>query len=152
MLLIAHRGNYQGKEPERENTLPLLWEAIENGFNVEADVWVFNGQPYLGHDRVELVDPFELVRMSRHAWYHAKNIAALQYLRGEGFHCFAHDKDPCTLTSKGFIWTNPNQILGPLSIAVMPELWSSSIEFCHGLCSDVCVEYQASAQSFKMSF
>ena len=50
MVLISHRGNLTGSNPERENSQTYIQEALNKGFNVEVDVWVVNNQIYLGHD------------------------------------------------------------------------------------------------------
>jgi glycerophosphoryl diester phosphodiesterase len=47
--ILAHRGNLRGPDPERENTVSYLKEALRNGFSVEFDV---NFDP--GHQRLVL--------------------------------------------------------------------------------------------------
>jgi hypothetical protein len=50
MKLIAHRGNINGSNPEKENHPDYINEAIKLGHNVEIDVWFINNKFYLGHD------------------------------------------------------------------------------------------------------
>ena len=50
MILISHRGNFKGRNPEKENHPDYIKDAIERGYHVEVDVWVNNGIFYLGHD------------------------------------------------------------------------------------------------------
>ena len=38
MILISHRGNVNGKLPNRENTISYIKEAIAKGFDVEIDI------------------------------------------------------------------------------------------------------------------
>ena len=55
-------------------------------------------------------------------WCHAKNIEALNLMLREGIHCFWHQEDDVTLTSKGYKWTYPGKQLTENSICVKPEL------------------------------
>ena len=41
--LISHRGNVNGQNIERENTLSYIDEANFLGYDVEIDVWMSNG-------------------------------------------------------------------------------------------------------------
>jgi hypothetical protein len=50
MILISHRGNLNGPNPERENHPDYIWEALRAGFEVEIDVWWVEGKFKLGHD------------------------------------------------------------------------------------------------------
>ena len=50
MLKIAHRGNLYGPDPERENTIEVISEALALGYDVEIDIWLVDGKLYLGHD------------------------------------------------------------------------------------------------------
>jgi glycerophosphoryl diester phosphodiesterase len=44
MKLIAHRGNTEGPNPLEENKPEYIEEAIENGFDVEIDIWFVHKQ------------------------------------------------------------------------------------------------------------
>ena len=60
MILISHRGNIDGKNSEKENTVAYITEALDKGYHCEIDVCKFDGkQFYLGHD-----EPQESVSMS----------------------------------------------------------------------------------------
>ena len=50
MLLIAHRGNINGPNQDKENRPEYLLEAY-NQFHVEADIWYIDNKLYLGHDK-----------------------------------------------------------------------------------------------------
>ena len=76
MILISHRGNLNGVDSERENSIEYISEALDSGFDVEVDVWNLAGRYLLGHD-----EPLHIVgkRFSQNdnLWCHAKNIQAL---------------------------------------------------------------------------
>ena len=42
MIKIAHRGNFAGAQPEKENRILYLQDALENGYWIECDVQFFN--------------------------------------------------------------------------------------------------------------
>jgi glycerophosphoryl diester phosphodiesterase len=44
MLLISHRGNISGPQPKLENTVAYIEQAINQGFDVEIDVWFQDGK------------------------------------------------------------------------------------------------------------
>ena len=46
MILIAHRGNTNGKLPDRENTNDYIKEAISKGFDVEIDICKWDGEKF----------------------------------------------------------------------------------------------------------
>jgi hypothetical protein len=103
MRIISHRGNLDGRIPESENHPDYIKQAIVAGFDVEIDVWCINGEFMLGHD-----DPHYAVDVSflknPFLWCHAKNADALEKLLEEGVHCFWHESDTYTITSRGSIW------------------------------------------------
>jgi hypothetical protein len=51
MILISHRGNINGKNDVRENSMFYIMEALTMGFDVEIDVWYINNEWFLGHDK-----------------------------------------------------------------------------------------------------
>jgi len=137
MILISHRGNLTGPEPGRENSPSYIQEALSAGYNVEIDVWYRNQKWHLGHDepRYEVEKDF----FNPFMWCHAKNIDALKELSSLQAHCFWHQTDDVTLTSRGYLWTYPGLPLTPSSICVMPEYTSYSkeeITASAGICSD----------------
>ncbi len=141
MIFIAHRGNIQGPEPKVENNPKYLWEALNNGFRVEADVWYDNGW-WLGHDKPQYKVKYNHDLL--HFWCHAKNEEAFCRLRKRDiFHCFWHQTDDYTLTSKGYIWVYPGKKLLPGSICVLPEQdYKGTIRKCGGICSDYIGSYR----------
>ena len=135
LIYIAHRGNLDGPNKSRENSPDYIIEAANAGFDVEIDVWNCSGRFYLGHDEPQHeVDKEFLYNPA--FWCHAKNISALATLKNLGAHCFWHQEDDVTLTSRGIIWTYPNKELTLLSVCVMPELNDQDFSKCYGVCSD----------------
>jgi hypothetical protein len=141
VILIAHRGNIAGRIPERENSPGFLNEAVAAGYDVEVDVWWHSSTFWLGHDKPETPTSLSFLQNPRF-WLHAKNIPALYELRQANLHCFIHDTDEATLTSRGFIWTYPGKLLTPQSICVFPERGLGTFDLCAGVCSDIVSTYR----------
>jgi hypothetical protein len=144
MIYISHRGNLNGPNSSKENHPDYLKEALKQGFQVELDVWFVNGKFSLGHNYPEYEVEKNFLSNNKF-WCHAKNIDAITEITSKGnlIHCFFHDTDDCTLTSRGWIWTYPGKpILGKRAIAVMPEIslgWD--IKLAGGICSDYIKDY-----------
>lgn len=139
MILIAHRGNYKGREVEKENSLLHLHDAISRGYDVEVDVWKIDSEYFLGHDGPDInVSLFDLVELQDYAWFHAKNFEALTACMDLGLHVFFHDKDEYTVTSKGIIWAYSGKFVNSRGVACMPESTPGFIipKFAYGVCSD----------------
>jgi hypothetical protein len=115
---ISHRGNLRGRKPELENTPGYIDKAIDELYEVEVDIRFVEGCFYLGHDKPEhFVDLHWIKERNDYLIFHCKNLPAL-YLLKDQHHCFWHDTDTYTLTSKGKIWTYPNCHAGPDCILV----------------------------------
>ena len=70
MILIAHRGNFSGPNPERENTIEYIQEALDLGYEVEIDIWG-RSQLWLGHDKPENPCPISfLMKNRKKLWIH----------------------------------------------------------------------------------
>ena len=135
MKLIAHRGNINGPS-EFENHPIHIRETIASGLDCEVDVWLINGEYFLGHDE-PTYDVSKMFLKHPKLWCHAKSLEALNKMLQDNVHCFWHQNDDCTLTSKGYIWTYPNKPLTPNSICVIPERGiNGNIKDCYGICSD----------------
>jgi len=141
--LISHRGNINGKKPEYENDPGYIDEALDKGYGVEIDVWYINEDWYLGHDKPQYKINLEYLKNDRF-WCHAKNIEALNKMLERDIHCFWHQEDDVTLTSKGYMWTYPGKELTHKSIAVLPEINNDIPKKCLGICSDYIVNYKDS--------
>jgi hypothetical protein len=143
MKWIAHRGNINGINVERENHPDYIDEAISLGYDVEIDMWWIEGKIYLGHDipQYEVDDEWLEQRINK-LWVHCKNTELLNWIRNTTLHYFWHEEDTLTLTSKQHVWVYPGKqpIIG--SIAVMPELNNDDISTCLGICSDYIEKYK----------
>jgi hypothetical protein len=146
LILISHRGNIEGVNSDYENNPIYVNEALNKGFYVEIDVWFIDGRWYLGHDSPQHEITSNYLKNDRF-WCHAKNIDALNEMLKENIHCFWHQKDDVTLTSKGYMWTYPGKELKSNSVVVMPEeylekWWRYSFDNCSGICSDFIIKYK----------
>ena len=146
MILISHRGNINGRNESRENSIEYIYEALNLGFDVEIDVWYKDGEWFLGHDGPENYVVLDFLKNDK-LWCHAKNIDALNKMLKESIHCFWHQEDNVALTSKGYMWTYPGKQLTENSIAVLPELNNDNSltmlpKKLLGICSDYVVNYR----------
>lgn len=142
--LIAHRGNLNGVNHKWENHPDYLLEAVKEGYDIEVDVWLddshqfepYNGL-YLGHDYPTHKVCVEFLQ-ENYVWAHAKNYRALQFLLEQNVHCFWHQEDDHTLTSKGYIWTYPGKPVTRNSVIVKLDNGSYDLykDKCSGYCSD----------------
>lgn len=140
MRLIAHRGLINGPDVYQQNKPSQIEHAIQQGFDVEVDIWYTDGLFYLGHDNPEYLINLEFLNRPQ-IWAHAKNPQALFKLKEYNIHCFWHQDDDYTLTSQGYIWVYPGKTLTGNCILVLPELqntnWQSlDVSKCIGICSD----------------
>jgi len=81
MILISHRGNISGPNPEKENHPEYILAALQAGYDVEIDVWFENGKFMLGHDEPQYELPFELIdKKYPKIWVHCKNMDSIYLL------------------------------------------------------------------------
>ena len=139
MIIISHRGNIDGPDVKYENHPDQIEKAFNAGYDVEIDVWLESGKFILGHDKPQYEVNWEYLTRP-YLWCHAKNIDALVAMLNIGAHCFWHQEDDVTLTSKGYIWTYPKKRLTKKSICVMPEL-SNYYDVEFNLATGVCTDY-----------
>jgi hypothetical protein len=137
MHIISHRGNIAGANPKLENDPEWVLNVIKKaGFDVEVDVWYYDGQYSLGHDKpMYKVDAKFLQNPA--LWCHAKHLPALNAMLSDkiGIHCFWHQRDAFTVTSQKFIWTYPKMITCDRSILVTNEPVPKNTEI-FGVCTD----------------
>ena len=144
MILIAHRGNTNGKFESYENEPNYIDKAISEGFDVEIDVWMIDGVLFLGHDEPQygVTQQWVNERFDK-LWIHCKNIEAIEWFNMiDGFNYFWHEEDTVTLTSRGAIWAYPGKQPIKGSIAVMPEIYDDNLNDCIGICSDYINNYK----------
>ena len=149
MILIAHRGNINGKIEKFENNPNYIDSAIEQGYDVEIDVWYHQHEFWLGHDEPSYEVSLKwLTDRKDSLWIHCKDLISIDMLRELQIHnkvdlnYFFHDEDDCTITSKGDLWVYPGKQPVKNSIAVMPEWHRDNTEFCKGICSDNIINYK----------
>ena len=145
MILISHRGNINGKIESLENNPEYIDEALLKEYDVEIDVWVIEGNFYLGHDEPQYGITLEwLDKRKNELWIHCKNIEAIEWFNSlfNTYNYFWHQEDTLTLTSKGYIWVYPGKQSIKNSIAVMPEIYHDDTSQCLGICSDYIQNYK----------
>lgn len=148
MILISHRGNLNGKIEEYENYPSYIDSALNQGYDVEVDVWFVDGDWWLGHDEPQYMSSIHwLEERQDKLWMHCKNVEAVIELDSDnkhynGFNYFWHENDTLTLTSLSFIWVYPGKQPIKGSIAVMPEIHSDDVSQCMGICSDYIENYK----------
>jgi len=141
MIKIAHRGNINGDLPEMENSPNYVMAAIEKGYDCEIDLWCLEEKYFLGHDgpQYNIGEKF-LFDLSSKLWIHCKNLEALKFVSENkgSLNGFWHQEDRYTLTTRGYIWTYPNQPTTTLSILVHLGKWNEIINHQQlaGICSD----------------
>jgi len=137
MIYIAHRGNIDGVNPKDENHPEYLLNALSSGYHVECDVRTHNGKLYLGHDEPKY--PCNIAFLQGWGiWVHCKDVESLRTLITiPQVHCFFHERDPFTLTNKGYIWCYPRNFIED-GILVHPELLPLDLDLnkAGGICSD----------------
>lgn len=135
MILISHRGNTKEKNAKLENNPTYINDALNN-YDVEIDVWFIDNNFYLGHDKPQyLISDNYLV--NKKLWCHAKNFdALLEMLKNPNIHCFWHENDKLTLTSKNYLWSYPGVKGVKNNISVLPELNNDDTTYSIGICSD----------------
>ena len=117
MFLISHRGNHKAVDSKNENRPQQILHMLHQGYNIEIDVWFTKDRLYLGHDSPEYEVNLKFLQNDK-LWCHAKNLAALEYMLLHNVHCFWHQKDDYTVTSRGYIWTYPEKPVCEKSIIV----------------------------------
>ena len=142
MHFISHRGNTFGPEPDNENNPKYIMDTLARGYECEIDVWYIDNSFWLGHDQPEYQISDQFLRYeNKRMWCHAKNLDALRIMLNLGVHCFWHQEDDYTVTSKGWIWAYPNKPGNQRTIAVMPELHNTDVAEFAGICSDFIEKY-----------
>ena len=142
-LIIAHRANLHGPDPDTENSPRRIHEALKLGFDVEIDLWVVDSEFFLGHDQPQYKIVPDFLK-KKGMWIHCKNVDALKYVSTTDLHYFWHQGDDFTLTSKNVVWTLVGVSPPPNSICVMPEKYEEKVDIsgCKGVCTDYPVRFK----------
>lgn len=137
-IIISHLGNIDGRNPERENTLPYIRETLNAGWHVCVRVQYRNDAFILPHAAGWSLAPPALLSTQR-VWCCTDDADSMDALCGINAHAFFISDNMPTLTTAQFIWTLPPHRLACRSIAVFPELtdaaWLDTAEPA-GLCSN----------------
>jgi hypothetical protein len=149
MLIISHRGNLTGCDPNNENRLETIEYVISKGFSVEVDLRIYNDKPYFGHDEPQYETSLNFLKnIDSFLWVHCKDKNSFEYALKYNLNCFWHDTDDYTMTSKGYVWAYPGkESVGNLCIGVMPEkFWPPGDTIINkkffGICTDIPIAYQ----------
>ena len=135
MILISHRGNLSGPDPEKENHPAQIYKVLSLGYHCEVDVWRINDRFWFGHDEPKYLAD-EVLLHSKNLWIHAKNLEALHSLT-PNLRYFWHENDDYTLTSDNFIWTFPDKETCKKSVIVDKDKnWREKNYKCFGVCTD----------------
>ena len=141
MIIISHRANLFGPDPDNENRPEQVVKVLNMGYDVEIDVWLTDQGWFLGHDNPQYKIEQDFLYIDR-LWCHAQNLAALQELALMNVVSFWHQEDDFTLTTNNFIWTYPNEPLVYSSICVLPEKSNKDFSKCAGICTDYPIRYK----------
>lgn len=138
---IAHRGNTTGPKPDFENTIDYMRSALNDGYDVECDLIMYDNQLYFGHDEPQEAVDLEFIHNSN-VWCHAKNLDAMCVLIEMNTNAFWHQNDNITITTRNYIWCFPG-----IHINSRRAIWldlhdrplPNKIENIHAICGDVAV-------------
>jgi hypothetical protein len=118
---ILHRGLLAGPDSDLENNESNFKKRLNEGWDVEIDIWNIDGVFWLGHDHPTSRLEDTLLLTHPNVWVHCKNLEALSIMPSNA-HYFVHDNDMATLTSKQFIWCFPgNMVNSRKCVIVLPE-------------------------------
>ena len=139
--IISHRGNLSGTDPLTENKPSQVDLAINQGFDVEVDLWLVEDTFFLGHDRPEYkINLSWLERRYVNLWVHCKNIESIDFLASNKIRLnfFFHQKDHLTLTSNLFLWVFPGMPYTKNSVLVCNHANDFSVvsESPFAICTD----------------
>lgn len=146
MIIIAHRSNIGGPNPEVENNPEQIDKCISIGYDVEIDLRYdsTNSTLWLGHDIPQYKITWDwLESRSNNLWIHCKDIETLHEMlvNSYNYNYFWHNQDDYTLTSKKIIWAYPGKVFTNNTVVVMPEWdkfnWEEIKKYnCYGICTD----------------
>ena len=123
MIKIANKGNHSGENPERENTILYLEEAMALGYDVKIDVWLIDKVWMLGErfPDAEQTIPRDFMENPQ-VWVSAKNLVGYVSLyRNSKVQVFWHNRDDFTFTSMGIKWANYG-VMTRDGVLYLPEL------------------------------
>ena len=155
MLIVSHRGNLEGPDPSRENTLEAVEECLRLGFGVEVDLNSCDGGWRLGHN--EPLRDMNWVNLNQidlsGVFIHLKfpGVVVPDLVLAD---LFAIEEDSFVLTMRGRIWSRYRvNFVGSKTIVCAPELddcedsLEGFVKIClkqgaYGICTDYPLEVQ----------
>lgn len=134
MRIISHRGRLKGDEG-LDNNPTQIEKCISLGYDVEIDL---NSDLFLGHDVPEFkINKEWLFDLKYSLWIHCKDLSALDFCLQNNLHCFYHETDKVTLTSKGYIWTFPQESYKIYNNQVILDFSETPKKYdCYAMCLD----------------
>jgi len=145
MRLISHRGNIEGSNPDLENTTPYIESAINSGFDVMIDLWLFDGKIYTGSDEPKnKLDIDWLEKYNNRLWFNCRdqviltNLLSLDPL-GKHLHYLHFSEGPMSLTSRNYLITK-EEFSTPVAIVYQPDV-NNKLTDVYGVCSDYVKSY-----------
>jgi len=147
MRWILHRGNNAGPNSVENNPEKLL-SLIEEGYEIEIDLWYRDNKFFLGHDFPEYEIEESYLENSGF-WIHCKDADTLEFMnqKKKHLHYFYHTNEDYVLTSKGYIWCYVGKPALQDSVIVMPEkslgtyTWEELLSKNCIICSDYLENY-----------
>ena len=144
MKIISHRGNLKGENPNLENTKHYIDSALNEGFDVEVDLWMIDKKYYLGHDNPENKVELEwLDERKKNIWIHTKNFSCFESLleMNDNFIFFYYTIEPVVMVSNKVIWSHEPNEMEIHKNCVIPLLNKSQIinnnfHGWYGICTD----------------
>jgi len=135
VITISHRGNTNGESEFTANSPKAVSALLDKGIHCEVDVWKIFDKYFLGHDYPKYKIDKKFLK-NKKLWCHAKNLAALNAMLYNNIHCFWHETDQFTITSKGYIWTFPGEMVSDRSVIVHKgNDWTGKYN-CFAVCTD----------------
>lgn len=152
MKLIAHRGNLHCPNKNEENNPAYIEHAIDMGYDTEIDIWFTGSELFLGHDEPQYLITIDwLENYKNKLWIHCKNLNSLLFFTNhQQLNYFWHQTDNFTLTSKGYIWTYPNNPTTHRSVIVVPffEITDNILK-SYAVCTDHVNDYVTALTNFN---
>lgn len=141
MKTICHRGNMFGPNPEKENEPSYIQEALKSGYDVEVDVWLKDGELYLGHDGPTYKTSRYLLQNKR-VWVHCKDVTTyLELSKFSNINCFFQNNDDIVKTSQGYFWAHSKcQSFNDQTVVTDLEAKTWNQPKPYAICSDYIVE------------
>lgn len=153
MKAIAHRANINGPS-EWENTIGNVLLALNQGLDVEIDVWKLPDENFfrLGHDEPRMNESVNLDFLKNEKiWCHCKNKEAFQFLKEiPEVNAFEHGDESMVVTSRGHNWYHSRHTIPNGVNVILGDKFPPKVETFFGVCTDYPVELLRVIQQKRM--